>query len=189
MPVRKRVDKPAPGSHKLDLSGQKFHDLTVVKFAGKNSYQNKMWECECVCGKRIEVSATVLRQGRKKSCGCSRYLKGSAVYNYSGFEDITGTRFNAIRSSAVTRGIAFRISKEEIWGQLMSQGSRCALTGLPVTFKDSSASVDRVDPKGSYEPSNIQIVHQDVNLMRNKFTVERFVEVCKLVARHLDEVE
>ena len=54
-----------------DLTGKKFGKLTVIK----KSYQkdNKIfWECKCECGTITIVSASNLRSGHTKSCGCGR---------------------------------------------------------------------------------------------------------------------
>ncbi len=182
MIARKKVDSPKPGSHKLDLTGQTFHDLEVLRFDRLDASKNKVWLCRCVCGAEVGVKATVLRQGRKKSCGCRRYPKGSGVYNYSGYGDISGTRFCGIKNNALARGIDFRVTIGELWALSEAQRHTCAMTGLPVSFVDGSASVDRIDPAGCYERSNLQIVHRDVNMMRNKYSLERFVEICRLVA-------
>lgn len=54
----------------IDLTGQKFERLTVVKrakgYIGKGSY----WHCKCDCGNEIIVRAQSLKDGQTKSCGC-----------------------------------------------------------------------------------------------------------------------
>ena len=55
----------------IDLSGQKFHRLTVVKRHPENNKQNKpMWVCKCDCGKVVIVTGSDLKSGNTKSCGC-----------------------------------------------------------------------------------------------------------------------
>lgn len=55
----------------IDLTGQKFNRLEVVKRAISNTTFNKpKWVCFCDCGKAIEVSGLNLRSGNTKSCGC-----------------------------------------------------------------------------------------------------------------------
>ena len=55
----------------LDLTGQKFNRLTVLKRV-ENKGRNAMWECECSCGNPIHtiVSSANLKSGKVKSCGC-----------------------------------------------------------------------------------------------------------------------
>lgn len=55
----------------IDLTGEKFGRLTVIKRHPVNDRQNKpQWECICDCGKNVVVSAYSLRSGNTKSCGC-----------------------------------------------------------------------------------------------------------------------
>ena len=53
----------------IDLTGQKFGRLTVLKRAPNRG--NKIyWECQCDCGNIIETRGDRLKEGRVKSCGC-----------------------------------------------------------------------------------------------------------------------
>ena len=46
-------------SNFVDLTGQRFGRLTVVKYAGVNSSSRAMWECVCECGgKKLQVVKT-----------------------------------------------------------------------------------------------------------------------------------
>ena len=71
----------------IDLSGQKFNQLTVVERVKSNS--STRWKCKCDCGNFTEVTSANLKNGAVKSCGCLRhkhshnYLHGkskSALY-------------------------------------------------------------------------------------------------------------
>lgn len=57
-----------------DLTGQKFHKLTVLEFGGvfkrNNGSTEKRWKCQCECGKIIYISSDRLVKGKIKSCGC-----------------------------------------------------------------------------------------------------------------------
>jgi len=49
----------------IDLTGQKFGELTVDKYMGQSK-----WLCRCDCGKEKIVLCCNLRNGNTKSCGC-----------------------------------------------------------------------------------------------------------------------
>lgn len=53
----------------IDLTGQKFGRLTVIKRA-PNKNNRTAWLCECECGKQLIVISKSLRDGNTKSCGC-----------------------------------------------------------------------------------------------------------------------
>lgn len=55
---------------KKDLSGRKFHRLTVLRDSGKRSCSHVLWVCKCDCGNETLVTTCNLRHGTTKSCGC-----------------------------------------------------------------------------------------------------------------------
>ena len=57
-------------SNFIDLTGQKFGRLTVIRKAKNPSEAHIKWLCECECGNFITTRGTSLRSGITKSCGC-----------------------------------------------------------------------------------------------------------------------
>ncbi len=57
-------------SRLIDLTGQKFERLIVVKYAGKKQSGAALWLCVCDCGKERVICSYSLRSGNTKSCGC-----------------------------------------------------------------------------------------------------------------------
>lgn len=55
---------------KIDLTGQTFSRLTVIKEAGRDKQGLVMWQCKCSCGNTCVVRGRDLRSGNTKSCGC-----------------------------------------------------------------------------------------------------------------------
>lgn len=53
-----------------DISGKKFHRLTVTSHAGYNKNGHIIWNCICDCGNTCVVEGNRLKQGNNKSCGC-----------------------------------------------------------------------------------------------------------------------
>ena len=53
----------------IDLTGQKFGRLTVIKRAENKGIQ-VCWLCKCECGNEKVVNGNGLRRGGTKSCGC-----------------------------------------------------------------------------------------------------------------------
>ncbi|MDD9147809.1 AP2 domain-containing protein [Sporolactobacillus sp. CQH2019] len=54
----------------IDLTGQKFGKLTVLKRAGQTKNGNALWLCQCDCGNTTVAMGTSLRRGDTISCGC-----------------------------------------------------------------------------------------------------------------------
>lgn len=53
-----------------DLTGTKFNKLTAISQNGRSLKYEVLWKCKCDCGNEITVSASNLKTGNTKSCGC-----------------------------------------------------------------------------------------------------------------------
>lgn len=60
---------------KIDLTGQIFGRLTVIKEVDRNKYGQSMWECLCDCKNTTIVQGGSLHSGNTQSCGCLRKEK------------------------------------------------------------------------------------------------------------------
>lgn len=69
---------------KLDLTGQKYHRLTVLEIASAINGRSA-WRCQCDCGTIKIIKTDDLRSGDTKSCGCwnSEQRSKRAVNMYS----------------------------------------------------------------------------------------------------------
>jgi hypothetical protein len=56
----------------LNLSGQKFSRLLVIKPTDRRAGGNVIFECLCDCGRTAFVSGDKLKNGNNRSCGCSK---------------------------------------------------------------------------------------------------------------------
>ena len=75
-----------------------------------------------------------------------------------------------------------------MWELYVRQNGRCALTGIPIYFRprggsrrSKSASCDRIDSNIGYCINNIQWVHKDINMMKFKYPLERFLYLCSSI--------
>ena len=102
------------------------------------------------------------------------------------YEDIRVSWFNKFKVNADTRGIYWNLTIEAIWELYLNQEKVCALSGMDIGWAESgaihTASIDRIDSSQGYVLENIQLVHKDINMMKQSYSNERFVEICKLVA-------
>jgi len=57
---------------KIDLTGQQFGRLTVIREQKKRKNKRKIWLCQCQCGRKKSVAGAELRSSQTKSCGCYR---------------------------------------------------------------------------------------------------------------------
>ena len=57
---------------RIDMTGQRFGRLVVIKENGRDKSKKVMWLCKCDCGNEVTVVGTSLRKGDTTSCGCLR---------------------------------------------------------------------------------------------------------------------
>lgn len=79
-------------SNYIDLTGQRFGRLTVIKYLRTDKNYAPIWLCKCDCGNTCEARSNKLRQGLKVSCGC--YKHNHPIDTYT--KDITGQKFNRL---------------------------------------------------------------------------------------------
>lgn len=80
------------GRERIDLTGQKFDRLTVIKiFPKDDKYKRKFWLCKCECGNEKIIPTGSLRNGLTRSCGCLFKDKGLKDRN-----NLTGQKFNKL---------------------------------------------------------------------------------------------
>ena len=54
---------------KIDLTGQRFGRLLVIREAGRKN-GHVAWLCKCDCGNEVVINGAYLRNGKSQSCGC-----------------------------------------------------------------------------------------------------------------------
>lgn len=194
---------------KKNLLGNKYFRLSVLKFTKNDNSKKPMWECLCDCKNVVEVRGSDLISGKVKSCGCyhseisreniklanKKYPKSC---NFKGIGDISGGYLSQVKHNAFVRKLEYSLSKEYLWELFLKQNRKCALTGLEIWFgisnkekrfgkKEQTASIDRIDSNGGYVENNVQWVHKDINNIKQDYTVDEFVNYCKLVVENYEK--
>lgn len=179
--------------------GNKFGKLLAVEEVEKRKSGGIRYKCLCDCGNTHEAFATHLRRGLITHCGCAPH-RGSKHHQWTGVGEISsGFWYDHIVRSANGSKLNNRerkpkdltISISEAWDIFLKQSKKCALSGIeltfPVTYKDKSwtASLDRIDSSKGYILGNVQWVHKDINIMKNKFNQEHFINMCKLISNNI----
>lgn len=53
-----------------NLTGQRFGRLVAMNTSASNKQGNRLWLCQCNCGKQVVVASNNLLCGQTQSCGC-----------------------------------------------------------------------------------------------------------------------
>jgi len=175
--------------------GNKFGKLLAIEEVKERKSGGIRYKCLCDCGNTHEAFATHLRRGLITHCGCSPH-RGAKHHQWTGVGEISGDFWytHIVRSAngsknhnKVRRPKELTLTIQEAWDLFIEQRRRCALSGVELTFpkkwKDKSwtASLDRIDSSKGYVLGNVQWVHKDVNIMKNKFDNRYFINVCREV--------
>lgn len=179
-----------------DLKGKRFGRLIVIEFDGRRDGYT-YWKCRCDCGNIKIAKSGPLNYGYTKSCGC--LMKDSAhESSYKGTRDIAGRYFSNVKNGAESRGFEFNITIEYLQQLLEKQNYRCALSGIEIsgsqctlkkytTYKEMTASIDRIDSTKGYVLGNVQWVHKDINKIKINVEESYFIELCKAVTNYQKE--
>ena len=97
--------KKQPSKRRIDLTGKRFGELTILEMLYRYNYKNRgelktCVRCQCSCGEELIVPAKDVKSGHIKSCGCYR----KKVMRDSHRVDLTGHRFGKL------------VVQEMIWG-------------------------------------------------------------------------
>lgn len=183
---------------KIDIIGCVYGKLTVISEHSTARSGHHRYTCECTCGNSTNVLKTHLRQGNTTSCGCDR-PKGKSHVQWDGVGDMSGNFWynHVVRSASGEKGrrkaLDLSITKEYVWNLFLLQNRRCALSGQVLIFPTGSkdrnytCSLDRIDSSLGYIEGNVQWVHKDINMMKNKYNNEYFIQVCKNIAKFQEE--
>lgn len=161
----------------IDLSGQKFHDLQIIKRA-ENKCRRTRWTCLCSCGNTIDAFANALRNGTTKNCGDTKKHKsnrGGAQYILHGLADTAKYKmYMAAKFRAKQQSIPFTLTLSE----MPDIPERCPVFGFKLEHRnghgtfDRSPSLDKIIPEKGYVSGNVQIISGKANKMKSNATVE-----------------
>ena len=107
--------------------------------------------------------------------------------NFKGkYNSIPYTWFSMKQKGGISRGYIWDLSIEYIWNMYEEQQGLCALSGISIGWSEkgltATASIDRIDSSEGYIVGNVQLVHKDINFMKQQFSQDYFIDLCKLVA-------
>lgn len=168
----------------IGISWGSYKVKSKLDFKGKKG--RTLWICECKCGRTRHITTNDVNRRKAKQC------LNCANRKYVG--KISGSFYMHIKHSAIARNIEFNITQEEMWDLYQEQNGKCKLSGIDINFADTSqeykkdrlttASLDRRNSSLGYIKDNVQWVHKDINMMKQKFPQEYFIQMCKNIAEN-----
>lgn len=174
---------------KVNLFGQTFGRLTVIKESHKDKNRHYHWLCLCACGNEKVINGELLKRGDSKSCGCLHKEIASA-------NGKTGTHYGSYtRLYKIYKGIKNRCNniKDKAYERYGKKGIViCAewsdfegfrVWSLTSGYNDT-LTIDRIDNSKGYNPENCRWVTSAVQGQNRStcLTVEQVLEIKRLLS-------
>lgn len=175
------------------LVGKQVGTWTIIKYTGRNKYKSRQWLCRCECGsERLFLTSYLTGPGKRKATTCKACELRNMESNNRTTEEIPMRIWRKIKYTADKRDIAFDITREQALEKFQEQSKACALTKTPLYFtklnsrywRYTNASLDRIDSDKPYTTENVQWVEKRINMMKQKYSQDEFIELCKMVAEN-----
>lgn len=106
----------------VNLEGMKFNHLTVIKYAGTDKHQRRLWECRCDCGATTYATTSALKNGYKKSCGCLKHTSNA--------NDLKGQRFGMLM---VMKRVGTNQHRKALWKCKCDCGKTTTVSSIDLT--------------------------------------------------------
>lgn len=165
----------------IDLTGQKFGKLTVIKRVENGKYGHSKWLCVCECGNKKEILTLNLIRNNTISCGCynKERMKNMALKHnksntrlYNIFNKIKGRCYNENNPAYKNYGgRSIKVCDE--WLDKENGFINFYNWAINNGYK-KNLTIDRIDVNGNYEPKNCRWVTAKVqsNNKRNNRIIE-----------------
>jgi len=119
---------------------------------------------------------------RCRSCDARRVVLG----RHKTFRGLLAHATSAAKQRSLRMDREFSITVDDVMSVLEAQGYKCAVTGVPLSHLQpgdrTNASLDRIDSRFGYTPSNIQIVCVIVNTMKHDLSPGELAHWCHLIS-------
>lgn len=174
----------------IDLLGQKFGRLLVVRKTDQRIGHSVVWECLCDCGNRKLVASTNLRRGTTKSCRClARDRMRTARFR---LKPPGVSAFLAVRhwyvSNAKRQGREFALTDEQFRTLTSADCWYCGASPQKVSRTTTGTyvynGIDRMDSFKGYTIDNCVPCCSVCNRTKNDLSAAEFLHLVFKVFSH-----
>lgn len=151
------------GENIVDLVGDRYGRLTVLRKSDKTTGRKTYWWCQCECGKVKEIRSDTLRSKTKpvRSCGC--LLKEQAIENVSKNHKHKASRTRLYNIWQNMKARCYNVNDSsydryggrgiKIYSEWLLDFSNFQSWARENGYSDE-LSIERIDVNCDYEPSN-----------------------------------
>lgn len=170
----------------IDLTGQKFGDLTVVRPIQCGKIRGVVWECKCICGNISNAPGGHLRAHNRKSCGC----RSESRIKETGVNRL----YSMYKRKAKLRNLEFKIDKDKFEKLIFSNCTYCGcspknkLKRLKTDkLQIQYTGIDRSDPLRGYTNDNCVSCCYYCNHAKLDMTFKQFKNHIERIAKWLQK--
>lgn len=163
----------------IDLTGQRFGRLLVIRCVGRDPEGRAMWLCKCDCGNETVVHSRHLRTGATQSCGC---LIKEAISTHGFSKERLYSVWCDMRARCLRPGEpsyagygARGIKICEEWNDYPNFRLWALNAGYDPGAAKGKCTLDRIDVDGDYCPDNCRWV--SVEIQNNNKRSSHFLTV------------
>lgn len=163
----------------MDLTGQKFNRLTVIKRVENNKLQKIMWLCKCECGNETVVCGYSLKSGHTKSCGCLRkenlerfHKQNTLATGIAGMRNVINSYKQKAYNYVLTEEQFKEITQQPCYycgAKPNNRANRKDCNGMYIYN-----GIDRIDNNRGYTIDNVVPCCKICNLAKGQLTIQEF---------------
>jgi hypothetical protein len=176
----------------VDLTGQQFGRLTVLKRVENNRWGAATWLCRCECGEEKKVLSNALRRGFTKSCWCLRREVSRDRKFLPNGEAAKNQIYLRYKLSAERRNLDWTLTEEQFFDLTFSNCRYCGC--IPSTEKKLKSGstftyngVDRRDSTKGYIESNVVPCCSTCNYAKRRLGEQEFISWIQQAAKNLSD--
>jgi hypothetical protein len=160
-------------SHFIDLTGQKFNKLTLVKYIGQNNQKCFIYEAKCDCGNFIRAEGNDIKSNRIKSCGCLKTIKAMKKCLENPYLMMIKNTYSDYRIKARQRNYNFDITLEYFSEKIKEKCYYC---------NSEPKNIKKPSKRRKWKENQVVLAYNGLDRVDNTkgYTVENTVSCCSM---------